>query len=549
MKKGTGMKIKLIFFFLLLINSCVVSADNYPKNQNIDILHYKFELCLFDTTNSIKGKTEMTIRFLTDSVNAFTLDLIGRKTISDSFGMCVQSIFEDSTAVEFRHEENRVNISTASPTKGNEIRLYTIKYAGLPEDGLVISKNKYGDRTFFGDNWPDRARYWLPTIDHPSDKAVCEFVIKAPSHYQVVANGTLTEITNISKHTTQTIWRSQAPLPTKVMVIGVARFAVQYLGDSCNIPVQSWVYPQDKYPGFYDFEQAVTIVPIFEDCIGTFPYAKLANVQSKTRYGGMENASAIFYSERAVRGNRRNEGLLAHEIAHQWFGDAVSEADWHHVWLSEGFATYFTHIYNEYKYGTDRLRRDLERDRQRIISYYERNPSAAVVDTSIMPLTRLLNTNSYQKGSWVLHMLRYEIGEEMFWQSIRDYYEIHKHTSITTDDFKRVVESICQRELLWFFDQWIYRPGHPKLVGRWKYNKKMKNISLVIKQDLNNTIPFRFPLEIGLQSEGDTFSNIEVLYIDEAQEMFSISVEKKPINIILDPHTWLLFEADFREKK
>src|SRR6266700_2106852 len=179
------------------------------------------------------------------------------------------------------------------------------------------------------------------------------------------------------------------------MVIGAAGFAVQYSGTINGTPVYSWVYPENKEKGFYDYAQAVDILPFYIKHVGPYAYEKLANVQSKTIFGGMENAGAIFYSENTVTGTRVSESLLAHEIAHQWFGDMATETDWSHLWLSEGFATYMTILYFEKKY------------------------EKPVVDSSVTNYMELLNANSYQKGGWILHMLRMEAGDSAFWKGIR----------------------------------------------------------------------------------------------------------------------------------
>src|SRR5690606_33381103 len=167
--------------------------------------------------------------------------------------------------------------------------------------------------------------------------------------------GARVEESDIEGDRRRTHTRSEVPIATKVMVIGVARFAVDHVREVNGIPVTSWVYPQDRDAGFSDYARAAAILDYFDSHIGPYPYLKLANVQSKTRYGGMENAGNIFYSEGSVTGTGRSEGTIAHEIAHQWFGDSVTEADWYHVWLSEGFATYFTLLWYEHAYGRDRM--------------------------------------------------------------------------------------------------------------------------------------------------------------------------------------------------
>ena len=504
---------KRLLLTLLLLGFGMVPVQADPPDPNVDVLHYTFRLTLSDETDEVRGETTIVVRFRTDGVTALDLDLIG----------------------------------PAAPSRVQEQRTFTITYHGTPADGLVISQNKYGERTFFGDNWPNRARHWLPTIDHPSDKALCEFIITAPNHYQVVGCGTLVEETDLPGGLRLTHWRSEVPLATKVMVIGAARFAVQYLDPYHGTPIQSWVYPQDREAGFHDYALAERILAFFEGHIGPYPYAKLANVQSKTRFGGMENASNIFYSENSVSGTRQSEGLMAHEIAHQWFGDSVTEADWPHIWLSEGFATYFTQLYMEYTYGRDRMVAGMQQAKGPIFGYFERNP-APLVDTTITNLMGLLNPNSYQKGGWVLHMLRYVVGNEIFWDGIRAYYRQYRDGNAWTEDFQQVMETASGQDLGWFFQQWIYQAGHPRYEGAWHYDAASRQLTVTLNQIQTHGALFRMPIEVGIYTDDAALPRLETMEVVEQQNTFTFTLDKAPTNVVLDPNTWVLMEANFSEQ-
>ena len=537
----------------LILFPTILAADNYPRNERIDILHYTFKITLDDQTDEIMGETTIDVRFLADGITELGLDLIGKA--SEQTGMHVGSVFRNEKSIAFSHTNNRIVIKLMSPSQAGEHRSYSISYRGIPADGLIISQNKYNERTFFGDNWPDRARHWLPTVDHPSDKATCDFIIIAPNHYQVIGNGSLREETDLDDHTRLTHWHEAVPIPTKVMVIGVARFAVETVFTYEGIPIQSWVYPQDREPGFYDYAQAIRVIQFFSSHIGPYPYEKLANVQSKTRYGGMENAGNIFYSERSVTGKRRSESLIAHEVAHQWFGDSVTEADWHHIWLSEGFATYFTQLYMEFTYGRDKMigsetgeRRSMKGSRQRVIKYFNENPASPIVDTTITDLNLLLNANSYQKGGWVLHMLRHVVGDEAFWQGIREFYKQFRDSNALTEDFQQKMEEASGKELSWFFRQWIYQPGHPKFEGSWKFDENKKELVVILNQTQETGVLFTMPVDLGIYTEDEGVPRIEVLKINQKKHDFTFPVDKKPKKVKLDPNTWLLLEADFKEK-
>ncbi len=539
---------KRLFFGLLLTNwvGILQATDSYPRNRELDIVHYQFRIALNDQNDEITGEATIEVHFVGNTPSSFQLDL--DSPANGSKGMTVTSVDSEGKPIAFTQQNDRLTLRLATPAKREEHRRFRIAYRGIPEDGLIISKNKHGDRTFFGDNWPNRAHYWLPTVDHPSDKATCEFIVTAPNYYQVVANGSKMEETDLNETIRLTHWKETVPIPTKVMVIGVARFAVQYAGEVRGKSVQSWVFPQDREAGFYDYALAIPILKWMEERIGPFPYEKLANVQSKTRYGGMENASNIFYSEESVTGKRDSEDLLAHEIAHQWFGDSASEDDWYHVWLSEGFATYLTQLYLEATYGRERLVTGMQEAKAKVLAYYQNTPNSPIVDTTIQDLNQLLSPNAYQKGAWVLHMLRHEVGDSTFWKGIKAYYRQYRDGNALSQDFQRVMEKSSGKNLSAFFKQWLYRPGQPSLNGSWTYDTPGKKLILQLRQIEGNGLPFRFPLEIGLYDTNNRLIRLEKVEVTQASHTFTFPLPTMPATVKLDPNTWLLAISDLQRK-
>lgn len=499
--------------------------------KNFDVLHYNFNLELSDKTDTIKGKAIVRIRAI-EPLSFFDLDLSGEK---NGKGMQVQNVSQQNNLgkVNFGLNNDKLTITFDDPIKKFEERDLTIFYSGVPADGLIISRNKYGDKTFFSDNWPNRAHFWIPCNDILNDKASFEFIVTAPSQYKVVSNGVKIEEKKLANGKTTTHWKEDAPLPTKVMVIGVAKFAVKTFDDSPpNIPVSAWVYQQDSAKGFHDYAPAPEILKFFSNYIAPYPYEKLANVQSKTIFGGMENASAIFYFEGSVTGKGGVEDLLAHEIAHQWFGDMATEKSFTHLWLSEGFATYFTDIYWQYKYGDDAFKKRLQRERDEIIDFVKTS-NHPVVD-SLLPYMDLLNANSYQKGGWVLHMLRNEVGDSTFHKIIQTYYQQYKGSNADTRDFETVAGKVSGKNLKWFFDQWLYHPNIPQLL----IEKKIDNddVKLRITQ---RGVKFIFPLEV-LFVRTDGSSMKQTIDVNDQMVEFKIKVPDVK-SIIIDPDTKLLY--------
>ncbi len=518
--------------FFLGVSMQFFAQDHQARFESIDVLHYGFEIDLSDSSDVIWGVAHMQI-LLKKELNYFSLDLVNLNP--EGFGMTIDEISEEGERVEFDHHMHQIDIKVAQGQAG-ETRSYLIRYHGVPTDGLIISENKFGDRTFFGDNWPNRAHHWLPVVDHPSDKATVEFFVKAPVHYRVVSNGTRIHETT-ENGWTSTHWKTKVPLPTKLMVIGVSPFAVQNLKSSSGIPVSTWVYPQNREAGFYDYSIATHPLDFFESYIAPYPYSKLANVQSKTVYGGMENASCIFYRESTVSGQQKHETLFAHEIAHQWFGDAVSELDWHHIWISEGFATYLTDLYIEYTHGRETFVASMLDERGQVLSFAKRR-LAPIIDTTLPVSIRLLNKNSYEKGGWVLHMLRRELGDTMFQQCVQDFYQKYEFGNALTVDFQEVVELHSGKNFEEFFQQWFYQSGHPVLSAQWK--KKRKKTILTITQHQDQYL-FNFPLDIEFKNDqGESFR--ETLSIDQPTQSFTLKTRFNPSELRLDPDTWLLFE-------
>ncbi|WP_343691357.1 M1 family metallopeptidase [Chitinophaga sp.] len=489
------------------------------RAQQVDVQHYGIDLTLNDTTNRIEGKVTITVNYL-QKTNSLKFDLAGMK---------VSEVHAGSKSFQFEQDANSLYIKVNA--KAGDKAAFTIVYAGTPKDGLIISRNKYGDRTFFTDHWPDRAHQWLPCIDHPADKATVSFTITAPDHYTVVANGAKVSEQHLPGNLKRTRYEEQVPLATKVMAIAAADFTVTHAGDVGNIPVYSYVFREDA--AHQGYARATKILPFFIRQVGPFQFEKLANIQSKTIFGGMENAGAIFYAENSV-GYERLESLLAHEIAHQWFGDAITETDWQHLWLSEGFATYMTLLYMEHTYGSDTLQSSLKEDREKIIGFAKERKTPVVDTTVHSNYMQLLNANSYEKGSWVLHMLRRKIGDAPFWAGIRQYFKDYNGRNACTDDFRREMEKASGQDLQPFFTQWLYTSAMPELQVNLGYNESTHTVKMEVVQQ--QATLFEFPLEYTL----DKTKPVQTVQVKDRITTIMIPAATKPAGIWLDPDTNLL---------
>ena len=546
------MKNGILILFLVVVTVSFSFADKYPKNFKVDVLNYQFNIELSDDTDEIKCEVVVDVRFLGSGVDSLRLDLTKTSEALESKGMTVHQVKSGDEILAFSHENDALMIKLPSSSLVNQRTQFTVTYSGRPATGLKIAKNKYGDRTFFSDNWPDKARNWLAVVDHPYDKATSEFIVTAPNHYQVVSNGLKIEETDLGDGNRLTHWKQAVPIASWLYVLGVAEFAVQHVDDFEGKAIQTCVYRQDRDAGFSDFaEPTKYALEFYSDYIGPFSYEKLANIQSNSVSGGMEAASAILYSEGSVVGDRneRWRNVVIHEIAHQWFGNAVTESDWDDVWLSEGFATYFTSLFIEHQYGHDAFMEQMKASKKRVDTFSAENPDYTIIHDNLADMSKVTTSQTYHKGSWVLHMLRGMIGNDLFWQGIQNYYAKYQDLNATTADFRREMEEASGMNLEQFFDQWLYKPGNLMIDGNWTYNFNEKKLEINLNQVQKNTGIITMPIQVAIYQAGSIEPVMKILKLEKEKNSFSIPLADNPNNVVLDPEFWVLMDADFKKKK
>lgn len=523
----------VILFVATIFYFTDIAAQNLSA-YGFDVQHYRFAIEVNDRNDSIYGNA--IIKFVAKkALTSIQLDLANIN--SKGQGMRVTQVAMNDAKLSFNHRANKLDVNFKKQIIKDDTVSINIIYSGIPSDGLIISSNKYNKRTFFADNWPNRAHNWLPCADHPSDKATVDFEVTAPQQYQLIANGLQVEESSLPGGRKLTRYAETVPLPTKIMVIGLAEFSAQSIGQVGCVPVTAWVYADDRKKAEAAYKPAAEALEYMIDNVGPYPYSKLANVQSKTIFGGLENANTIFYFENSVTGENENEALVVHEVAHQWFGNHATETEFAHLWLSEGFATYFTHLYMEHKYGGDSLRKRMANDQEGVIQY-SKQQMKPVVDTSTRDYLKLLNPNSYEKGGWVLHMLRNTVGDSIFWKGIKNYYSIYAGKNASTEDFQKVMEQASGKDLKTFFKQWLYTPGHPKLKVIQRYSNGKVEVSIEQQQQ---TL-FEFPLQVLIKTGTEMGDLTKSIVIKQKNTSFSIPLEKNPLAVIIDPQVNLLFE-------
>jgi len=507
---------------LLAMISSVAAVAQQPA---VDVTGYAFSIWIPDTGSVISAVAEISYRG--NPADPLRLDLVA---------LTVDSVRVAQHAVPFTYDGKTIQVN--GPRPDGPVDVF---YRGAPRDGLIIQTNARGRRSAFGDNWPERARAWLPTVDAPRDKATVRFSVTAPAGWRVVANGTSDACQRICA------WTETRPIPTYTMVLGAAPFTVSrhrpIVHDNDTIPITVWAYPEDS--AFADsgpFRHATEIVETLERLVGPFPYEKLAHVESSTRYGGMENSTAIFYAEKPYVDRTMREGVVRHETSHQWFGDAVTEREWGHLWLSEGFASYFDLVVGAALHGDSVLTEGLARDAR---AYFDSKvQDRPLVDTAEHDPNKLLNENSYQKGAWVLHMLRGSVGDSAFFRGIREYYRVYRDSTALSSDFQRMMEQAAGRSLDPFFRQWLWQPGAPKLEVRWRYEAAEHRVRL----DITQTQPeawgtFRLP-RLVIEAVAATGTATRRVYaVDGRTTIAYLELDAAPTAVRVDPDHRLLVQS------
>ena len=538
---------------VLLLLLCVSAASAQRRERVVDSwrpVHFDVDLSFDEQMTQIAAAhTKVTVEIL-----ATTLD-----KIDFDFGdMVVDSVLLADKPAKFDRTSDTLNVLLPTAAKrGNKLDI-TVSYHGQPKEGLIFRKDRDGNPSATGDNWPDRVHYWIPSLDHPSAKATVTFTIAAPQRYQVVANGKFISLTG---NAAVSHWKfdEAKPIPAYCMVVAVNQ------GPIINSPFEAvplmYNVPQrDREYAPKGFAPAAPALAFFSQTIARYPYEKLALIVAATRFGGMENSSAIVFANnlfdsRQTESNApagssnsisahfgiptRIESVVAHEIAHQWFGDSVTESTWSDLWLSEGFATYFAGLFIQKHDGEEAFRQYMRDAAQRYFNF-EQRARRPIHDTETTDLMALLNPNNYEKGAWVLHMLRNQLGDEAFFKGVRDYYNVHKEANATTEDLRAALEKSSGKNLKDFFDRWVYGSGHPRYQVFWTVNDSQTSLTVTVNQ-LQDGEAYLDPLPIELTIDNQKVP--AVISPNAKTATLTIPLKGKLTATAFDPNDTLLKEV------
>jgi aminopeptidase N len=525
-----------------------------------DALHYRIALRLDDRTRSFTGRATITLAPLRDGLRTVTLD-------AETFRVTAAT-GERGERLRFTQGDGHLAIELPRPAPRGRSLTLTVAYESR---GARVDPTKYGMSADYPlglafldetkDNpalvetltFPEGARHFFPCFDHPSDKASTETIVTVRPDWRVLANGRLEEVKDEPDGTRTFHWRQDQPLSTYLVVVAAGPYEV--LKDrKGDLPLGYWVYPKDVADAPRSFRRTPEILRFFERTYGVpYPWPKYDQATIPGIRGGMESTSATMLGQSTIHDEKGETDfpsawLVAHEAAHQWWGDLVTLADWSETWLNESFATYGEYLFSRYSLGDDEGAVNLLGKR---IAYLrearEKYVRPIVFDRWQWPNDNF-DRHTYEKGALVLHMLRDLLGDEAFFKAHRVFLEKHALANVTTRDLQAAFEAASGQDLAWFFDQWVRKPGHPVLevTETWDEARHAVRLRVRQRQDTARGTPiFRARVRVGLR--GDGWRRSETVWISRADEELTLGAPTRPRLVRFDEDDVLLKEITFRK--
>jgi aminopeptidase N len=525
------------------------SRRHDARDRTMDVRHTVLRVSFDWERRSVEGFVSLTLRPITPAARSVELDAaelrIRRVTL------------EGAREIPFRHdgEKLRIDLPQALPASGDPV--VTIEYDGTPRKGLHFVGPDEGypgkPRQIWSQGEAEDNRYWFPTYDYPNDKATSEVFVTVRAGETAISNGYLVGISEEPARGRRTFhWKMDQPHSSYLTSVVVGEFE-QHDDAFGDTPVQYFV-PKGtgREMTMRSFGLTPDMMRFYSDSIGVrYPYAKYAQTcVHDFIFGGMENITATTQTVATLHGpeaepERSSQGLVAHELAHQWWGNLLTCRDWAHIWLNEGFATYFEALYREHRDGLDEFRYDLLKDARAYLEEDSKEYRRAIVTNVYSDPMDLFDSHTYPKGAWCLHMIRGILGDELFWRSIRRYAETNAWKNVVTDDLRRAIEEATGRNLDWFFDQWLLRGGHPEFRVETDFDPdtSLLHVSVTQTQAVDDLTPiFRMPVDVEVRtSAGARTWRVE---ISKASHEFVLPVAEPPLLVRFDPHHWILKTLD-----
>jgi aminopeptidase N len=518
----------------------------------VDIKHIRAELSVDARKREIKGVVTHTLSPLHPYLTRLELDC-GEKLKVNKV-----TVGARSAPCTFATKDSKLLITLDKPYGPDDTIDLAISYSGSPDRGLyfVLPEAPYPEKrlSFWTQGEAEDTHHWIPCYDYPNERATSEMIVTVEKPLFVLSNGVLVETKDNAGGTTTYHWKMNLPHVSYLISLAASDFAV-YHDREGDLPVDYYVaHTVDQATARRFMAKTPKMIAFYGDKTGQpYPYSKYAQVCVPDFIaGGMENITATTMTDTALHDEIAElegdqDGLVAHELAHQWFGDLLTCKDWSHIWLNEGFASYFDALFAEFDRGDDVFRIGMNGSLAAYISS-DQSFRRPIVESRYDAADDMFDSVTYAKGACVLHTLRGVLGDIAWWKGIRDYVAAHKLKTVESDDFKKAMEGASGKDLKWFFDQWVYKAGHPELKVRWHYEGADKTVRVLVEQTQkvdDQTPLFRLPTTLELSDEVET--RIVPIVVSGATHEFVVPARARPKMVLIDPQGWLTKQLDFEK--
>jgi len=519
---------------------------HYAPDRQVDVLHIKLDVVPDFKNRTVAGTTSITAKVIAKPVEVLRLDAIN---------LNIKEVRCDGAVVEdFISTREDLQIAFAKPVApGTELTLH-IDYSAQPIKGLYFRTPAMGypetDTHIWTQGEPHESRHWFPCFDYPNERSSTEIICHVPKDMTVLSNGERMGEQIDGEGRKVVRWVQEKPHVNYLMCL-VAGHLEKLEKKHGDVALGFYTQPSLAKYAANSFEDTPAIMAFFEEEIGVpFPWVKYDQVTIRDfTAGGMENTTLTTLThntifDKATENLRTTRRLDAHEMAHQWFGDYVTCKDWSHLWLNEGFATFYTHLYEGHKFGNDAKLYGLYRDAQGILR--QKNDKKPIVYNEYKNPMEQFDYRSYPKGSWVLHMLRNQLGEDLYRKCVKAYLTKHALTSVVSDDLRQVIEEHSGRTMDRFFDQWLYHPRHPdlKISYKWMPKEKLAKVTIQQTQKVDDDVMlYELPTKLRFVVDGQNVDR--EIVVSETQEDFYTPLAAKPTIVRFDPDYTLLAEITF----
>lgn len=526
----------------------ILPGRKYARDRRADIQHIKLDVTPDFAKRTVAGTA--TIRFKPIALPLTKLEL-------DAVDLQIAKITAEGAKVaEHEVTNEKLIITFAEAIAPGAEASVTVTYSAQPEHGLYFRTPEMGYREGDTQVWSqgeaELHRFWFPSYDYPNERFTSEVICHAPKGMEVVSNGSLKDKTPEAGDRVAWHWLQDKPHVNYLIAMACGHF--HKLEDKVgDLPLAMLVPPSHAAQAANAFTDTRKIIEFYQKEIGVpFAWDKYYQVYCLDFLaGGMENTSCTFEAAGMLFNSdteqlRSLHGLDAHETAHQWFGDLVTCRDWSHLWLNEGFASYYTILYEEQKLGVDAMKHSLWDEAQQV---FQANDTRPIVWRDYGDPMQQFDSRAYPKGAWVLHMLRSQLGPDLYRQCIKTYLERHRNGIVSTDDLQDVIEEVSGLSFDQFFDQWLYHGGVPELKIDYAWDATAKQVKITVKQTQKVTDQvrlFRLPLPVGFTMAGQKESLKFTMDVSKESEEFYFVLPAQPELVRIDPDFTVLAKIDFK---